>query len=274
MLTLQEALASRDQSANAVPVDVDEYTVTLHWDTEWLRPSEHDAHASHANRGTCLSIDVAAPAPSIEAPTPGAPGEQWHRALVARNWRVVRIDGVADDELTTAAAELVDTARADAVHRRLIRERRDRTHRRLTELAAAWNTTAGAGERSLRLADQRNRLAARALATGDLSAADVQAAARLSDSQLSRAQEEAAEQASDQLTPLYLDVVAVAERAGVTPSTIRSYRTRGTSGLPSEDITIGDTPGWEWDTIETWLRSRRGRGWAAGTTADLSGHRQ
>lgn len=53
----------------------------------------------------------------------------------------------------------------------------------------------------------------------------------------------------------YLGIAELAERMGVTASTVRAYRSRGQ--LPDPDITLGQSPGWESATIEAWLRTRR-----------------
>ncbi|WP_435592752.1 hypothetical protein [Nocardia sp. bgisy118] len=54
-------------------------------------------------------------------------------------------------------------------------------------------------------------------------------------------------------------------------ATVRSYRHKGM--LPEPDMELGDRVGWQWRTIESWIKTRRGQGWAAGTTADESGRR-
>ncbi|MFF0865207.1 helix-turn-helix transcriptional regulator [Nonomuraea sp. NPDC003560] len=56
-------------------------------------------------------------------------------------------------------------------------------------------------------------------------------------------------------------VLDVAERLGVTPATIRSYRYRGV--LP-EPRYIGRTPVWERDVIEAWIMKRPGQGAGGG----------
>lgn len=60
----------------------------------------------------------------------------------------------------------------------------------------------------------------------------------------------------------YLDITAVAERAGVTAATIRKYRATGR--MPDADILLGQSPGWHPETIEAWLQARPGRGVGGG----------
>lgn len=64
-----------------------------------------------------------------------------------------------------------------------------------------------------------------------------------------------------------LDLAAVAELAGITPDSARTYHTRATANrrkgtpkpgdLPPPDITIANRPAWQRDTIEKWLTQRR-----------------
>lgn len=58
----------------------------------------------------------------------------------------------------------------------------------------------------------------------------------------------------------YLDSAGVARLLGVSPATIRAYRSRGQAGFPEPDVTVGDTPGWLPSTIERWREQRRGPG--------------
>lgn len=66
----------------------------------------------------------------------------------------------------------------------------------------------------------------------------------------------------------YLDIAAVARLAGVSPSTIRSYRALDGREerahlprlMPEPDITLGQSPGWLPATIDAWLAARPGRG--------------
>lgn len=72
----------------------------------------------------------------------------------------------------------------------------------------------------------------------------------------------------------YLDLKAIADLAGVDRKSLQTYHKRATANravgdprpgdLPPEDIRLGQTPGWERETIEHWLatrprRSRRAR---------------
>lgn len=78
--------------------------------------------------------------------------------------------------------------------------------------------------------------------------------------------------------PEYLDLRDVAERAGITPESARTYHKRASSNravgrsrpgdLPPEDIRLGRTPGWAPATITAWLDSRpRSRPDTEGPTA-------
>lgn len=58
----------------------------------------------------------------------------------------------------------------------------------------------------------------------------------------------------------YLDSAGVARLLGVSPATIRAYRSRGQAGFPEPDVIVGDTPGWLPATIERWQAQRRGPG--------------
>lgn len=60
----------------------------------------------------------------------------------------------------------------------------------------------------------------------------------------------------------YLSIEDVAELAGVSPATIRSYRARGY--LPAPDIVLGQSPGWTEKAIRQWLTNRPGRGIGGG----------
>ncbi len=44
--------------------------------------------------------------------------------------------------------------------------------------------------------------------------------------------------------------------------------------MPEPAPITADKPIWEWRVIEQWHCARRGQGWAAVTTADLTGHRR
>jgi len=64
----------------------------------------------------------------------------------------------------------------------------------------------------------------------------------------------------------YLDLAAIADLAGVSRESIKTYHKRATANraagnprpgdLPAEDIRLGRTPGWRRKTIEKWLANR------------------
>ncbi len=60
----------------------------------------------------------------------------------------------------------------------------------------------------------------------------------------------------------------MAKRAGVKPSTIRSYRTRGHQLPPPDDESVPDRPRWRVSTFDAWMASRPG----PGTRTDIHGH--
>ena len=64
------------------------------------------------------------------------------------------------------------------------------------------------------------------------------------------------------MTVTYLGTAAVAERAGLSVTTIRSYIRKGL--IPDADVTIttpsGPLRGWAPKTIDAWQASRPGRG--------------
>lgn len=51
----------------------------------------------------------------------------------------------------------------------------------------------------------------------------------------------------------------MAERAGVTASTLRRYRSQGRMPPPDDD-SVPDRPRWRLSTFEAWMRDRPGRG--------------
>ena len=71
----------------------------------------------------------------------------------------------------------------------------------------------------------------------------------------------------------YIDLAAIAERAGIGRDSIKTYHKRATANraagnprpgdLPPEDIRLGRTPGWKPRTIEKWLEGRPRAGAAA-----------
>jgi hypothetical protein len=273
MTTLEQALESRVEHARRDDViHIGNVEVTIHWHIEWHKPAGENVSTIH--RGTCLSVDPLGWSTYPEQMSVAATGQLWRMRMVANRERPWRIDGVADGDLAGAAEILADTVRADTVYRRLISARGERARHALVEAADAWDAAGGTGWAGMQVRDHRNVLIERALAIGDLTPEEIRDAARVDDGQLRRSQSQVdSGKYTYTIPPLYLGVETVAARLGVTPPTIRSYRSRGAARLPHADIEIGGNPGWEWDTIDGYQRRRRGRGWAAGTTADLTGHR-
>ena len=60
----------------------------------------------------------------------------------------------------------------------------------------------------------------------------------------------------------YLDVKGVADRLGVDPSTVHTYRSRG--GFPEPDNRFGQSPVWLPETIDAWKAARPGQGKGGG----------
>lgn len=56
-----------------------------------------------------------------------------------------------------------------------------------------------------------------------------------------------------------LDRAAVAKLLNVDPATVSSYVSRGQ--MPPPDLRLGSAPVWYRETVERWMRSRRGQGW-------------
>ncbi|VFA96194.1 Uncharacterised protein [Nocardia farcinica] len=190
-------------------------------------------------------------------------GGDAHRVMhVARAERIYCVESVYD--AATAWAILADTARSHLVYDRLIRERRERAATALEKARADFDRLS----REARYQGHERLLAEaeRVYRWGYVPEADLKTV--LSDDDVATVVRRAAEFEG---TPLYLAVEHVAERIGVDAATIRSYRHRGL--LPVPDMELSDRAGWMWDTIEAWVRSRRGQGWAAGTTADEAGRR-
>lgn len=59
-------------------------------------------------------------------------------------------------------------------------------------------------------------------------------------------------------TPRYLSMQEMAEITGLTPESIRTYKSRGK--LPAPDVLIGKTPGWTMDSVEAFAASLPGQG--------------
>jgi hypothetical protein len=51
----------------------------------------------------------------------------------------------------------------------------------------------------------------------------------------------------------------MAERAGIRPSTLRTYRSQGRLPPPDDD-SVPDRPRWRVSTFEAWMKGRPGRG--------------
>ncbi|WP_280264680.1 helix-turn-helix transcriptional regulator [Nocardia wallacei] len=197
---------------------------------------------------------------------------QW----IAGAQRVVLIEGVHDAE--RAYHVLVDTIRAEMVWNRLVRERRERAARYLREARAAYD--------GLNPREQFEFGHAQLMGAADRVArwehvrlSDIAAAAQLTERDVEGVQnyldelprEDFDGRPTSYITPLYLDIPAVAERIGVEDATVRSYKTRGM--LPVPGLEVSGRSAWEWDVIERWIVQRRGQDWAAGTTADEAGRR-
>ncbi|MFD6356676.1 SAM-dependent methyltransferase [Nocardia tengchongensis] len=163
---------------------------------------------------------------------------------------------------------LLDTIRADKVHRCLVRERTDRASEYLRQARADYDALDAAAQ----FTSGRARLLAAAERVArweGVPSSVIQAHARLDDTDAAALERALAEHPG--FTPLYLDIPAVAERIGVDPATMRSYKSRGM--MPPPGMEVSDRPAWEWDVIERWVKDRRGQAWAAGTTADETGRR-
>lgn len=190
-------------------------------------------------------------------------GGDAHRTThVAGAARIYCVESVYD--AATAWAILADTARAHLVYDRLIRERRERAAKVLAKARTDYDrlTLQAKFQGHERLLDEAERV----YRWGYVPEEDLKTV--LSDDNVATVVRRAGEVEG---TPLYLAVEHVAERIGVDAATIRSYRNRGL--LPGPDLELSGRAGWMWDTIEAWVRSRRGQGWAAGTTADDAGRR-
>lgn len=49
----------------------------------------------------------------------------------------------------------------------------------------------------------------------------------------------------------------LAEKAGITQSTLKNYLYRNLNTLPKPDTYFGRTPVWKLETAEAWVQSRR-----------------
>ncbi len=61
----------------------------------------------------------------------------------------------------------------------------------------------------------------------------------------------------DEVTEL-LTIAQIAQLGNLSPTSIKTYRNRGT--LPPPDSRQGNQPLWKRETVEEWLRTRPGRG--------------
>jgi hypothetical protein len=256
--------------------------------TTWNRPNPTNADAELLEHGVCAWTPIAETVLSRRREASATePGEQWHVAEVADATRPVRIDGLALNEVGMARGLLADTVRAHRVHSRLMRRRRDHARRLISEFAAAEaRALATRIERGLQQgqSDQQyvsarahtDRLLARyatdAQVVEDTAEAEelagFAAGLGISDDRVRRALRSAHGELErwrlqtpddpvlDPRMPLYLGVGDIADRIGVTAATVRSYRSRHDIAFPTEDITIGGSPAWTWDTIEHWIRGR------------------
>ena len=55
----------------------------------------------------------------------------------------------------------------------------------------------------------------------------------------------------------FLDIDAFAERVGLQPETLRSYRKKAVDRFPEPDTMFGRTPVWRVSKVDAWARSRR-----------------
>lgn len=207
---------------------------------------------------------------------PNRRGDQVTWALDLAEWgRLVRVDGPQD--LAVTVAELQDTARAVRVYARLVAERRVHLVESLRQAAEYRQIVPGHDAAAWAVRRHFESLVRRALREG-LEVADIQEITGLADErEVLRAGSiyEPADLETERRRrrPVLMGIADVAERVNVAASTIRQYRANKAAGLPPADDVISGTPVWEWPTIEEWVGYRRGSGWAAGTTADLSGRR-
>jgi FixJ family two-component response regulator len=68
----------------------------------------------------------------------------------------------------------------------------------------------------------------------------------------------------------YLTVKEIAAQLGVKPETVRTYHAKRKQryGMPPADEHVGRTPVWREETINAWIRRRRGQGWRKGATSE------
>lgn len=256
----------------ALAPDLEGYTITITPDSPYETQVELSTYSR--DRGTRMQITgwgggaTAESSAHTAAATiiPRTGGQQHRTQWIAGALRVVLIEGVYDAEI--AYRTLVDTIRADKVHRRLVRERTDRASEYLRQARADYDALDAAAQ----FTSGRARLLAAAERVArweGVPSSVFQAHARLDDTDAAALERALAEHPG--FTPLYLDIPAVAERIGVDPATMRSYKSRGM--MPPPGMEVSDRPAWEWDVIERWVKDRRGQAWAAGTTADEAGRR-
>ncbi|WP_093577395.1 hypothetical protein [Amycolatopsis rubida] len=186
-MTVEEALSARIEGwTRSVEVCVGDDAVTVRWNCQWSRQDALDPNAWHLHRGTCAWAAV--PGGFRRKVPDDGPGTQWWMAWVADRDRVLRIDGLADDDLAAAVAILADTARAVRIHERLAAQRREQTLRGLAEAADAWDDAAGKGLVAERAWWRREARIRTAVAIGECAPEEIRDAARVKADQIELAQ--------------------------------------------------------------------------------------
>lgn len=194
-------------------------------------------------------------------------GHQYHVGWIAGTHRPLRIDGVYEPALAYAA--LADTIRAEVVHTRLLADRRHRAARLLDQARQAHDALTPAEQFTSGRAALLGA-AWRVARWGNVPMSLIIEHTGLTDIEAERLDHDLIE-LDPEPVPLYMDTQDVADRIGVAVSSVRSYLYRDI--MPEPQLAPGGSPAWEWDVIEDWIRTRRGQGWAAGTTADATGRR-
>ncbi|MGW6728714.1 helix-turn-helix transcriptional regulator [Nocardia sp. NPDC055029] len=264
-----------DLDADGVYPLVGDLTVTVTTNARYQFPQ---AGAAWQDSGTRLCItdwwsggesergrrDLAKDRAAVEDFRPWTGGDAHRTSTIAEASRIYAVEGVHD--ATAAWNVLADTARAHLVYNRLIAERRERAAEVLREARAEFDQLDGLA----RFQGGHDRLLSagtRVFDWGYVPAEDL--AIALSEDEIEKVVREADGRGH---TPLHLAVDHIAERIGVDVATVRSYRHK--KMLPKPDMELGDRAGWQWRTIEAWVKTRRGQGWAAGTSTDESGRRR
>jgi hypothetical protein len=240
-------------------------------------PSEYDVSAELVHRGECVEI------PELSGSVRVEPLREHDGSLGVQVWvvefeefeYVAGVDGVADAAAVDAA--LLDTVRAWQVRERL---RKERSAAASAALSAAVEDLEASTAARLGRPDPARYYAAKARRNEAVAAAlsarvPVEWIAGVLDVDAERVCDVAGLPAVVETAPLLLGINDIAERTGRAPATIRQYRSTGSAGLPPADEVVSGTPLYRWGTVEWWHRhGRRGRGWAAGTTADEAGRRR